>query len=173
MKKNRKDRVLWNITNTAVVLVCISTITINLDSYIPLIVALVSMGWLALFSFANVGRYDVTEKDIAEAHKFARFFDENNRYWEDGRAYNLEFLLRQQTIANDVLRARGYLFLSDVYDMLDLEDSQEAHVVGWIYNPDKGIEFDISEIKETNVFKLDFNVNATLDDIFKAKEDAV
>ena len=49
---------------------------------------------------------------------YARFFDEASPYWQKDPEYNLVFLKAQQQYANDLLRAKGRLFLNDVYDML-------------------------------------------------------
>ena len=47
--------------------------------------------------------------------QFARFFDEYNPSWNKTAEYNLLFLRGQQAHANDLLHARGYLFLNEVY----------------------------------------------------------
>ena len=65
---------------------------------------------------------------------YARFFDEFNPNWQNDPEYNLMFLKSQQQYANDLLRARGRLFLNEVYDMLGMERSKAGQVVGWVYN---------------------------------------
>jgi hypothetical protein len=74
--------------------------------------------------------------DINEYSDYARFFDEGNPNWDKNPEYNLTFLNAQQSYANDLLRARGYLFLNEVYKMIGMEPSVAGQVVGWTYDPD-------------------------------------
>jgi hypothetical protein len=64
--------------------------------------------------------------------KYARFFDETCNDWKSNPEYNRAFLHCQQTYANDRLRARGHLFLNEVYDSLGIERTKEGQVVGWV-----------------------------------------
>lgn len=73
--------------------------------------------------------------DINEYSDYARFFDEGCPDWDKNPEYNLQFLMSQQSYANDLLRARGYLFLNEVYKMLGMKPSKAGQVVGWIYDP--------------------------------------
>lgn len=68
--------------------------------------------------------------------EYARFFDNGCSNWEKDPEHNLWFLKQQQNWANDKLKAQGYLFLNDVYDMLGIPRSKAGQIVGWIYNPD-------------------------------------
>ena len=45
---------------------------------------------------------------------YARFFDESCAAWQNDAEYNLTFLKAQQQYANDLLKARGRLFLNEV-----------------------------------------------------------
>lgn len=63
---------------------------------------------------------------------YARIFDEGNRNWVGNYNYNQMFISCQQKWANDLLHARGHVFLNEVYDMLGMERSREGAVVGWI-----------------------------------------
>lgn len=69
---------------------------------------------------------------------YARFFDEASPCWEKDSSYNLTFLLAEQNYANDRLRARGYLFLNEVYERLGIPTTKAGQVVGWLYDPEKG-----------------------------------
>lgn len=64
--------------------------------------------------------------------QYARFFDEASPHWSKTPEYNLIFLKAQQNYANDLLHARGHLFLNEVYDMLGIPRSQAGAVVGWV-----------------------------------------
>lgn len=65
---------------------------------------------------------------------YARFFDDGCNGWVKDAEYNLSFLRAQQQYANDLLQARGHLFLNEVYDMLGIPRSKAGQVVGWVYN---------------------------------------
>ena len=83
-----------------------------------------------------------------EISDFARFFDEGSRYFTKDPEYNLMFLKNQERYANDKLKAKGYLFLNDVYRMLDIPETKAGQIVGWIYdekcpNGDNYVDFGI------------------------------
>jgi hypothetical protein len=105
---------------------------------------------------------------------YARFFDEFSPNWKNDPEYNLMFLKAQQQYANDLLRAKGRLFLNEVYDLLGLERSKAGQVVGWVYDPenpkgDNFVDFGIYNVCEDRVISfmngeepsilLDFNVD--------------
>lgn len=105
---------------------------------------------------------------------YARFFDEFSPNWQNDPEYNLMFLKAQQQYANDLLRAKGRLFLNEVYDLLGLERSKAGQVVGWVYDPenpkgDNFVDFGIYNVCEDRVIAfmngeepsilLDFNVD--------------
>lgn len=111
---------------------------------------------------------------------YARFFDEASPAWEKDPEYNLMFLRAQQQYANDLLRARGHLFLNEVYDMLGIPRSKAGQVVGWVYdenNPigDNHVDFGIYDIRREVVrdfvngyersILLDFNVDGNIWDL--------
>lgn len=86
---------------------------------------------------------------------FACYFDKTSRNYETNRDFNMMFLRAQQNYANDVLRARGHLFLNEVYDMLDLPRTTAGQIVGWTYDPeapesDGYVDFRILEIVKEN-----------------------
>jgi hypothetical protein len=111
---------------------------------------------------------------------YARFFDAASPYWQNDPEYNLMFLKAQQQYANDLLRAKGRLFLNDVYDMLGIEKTKAGQVVGWVYdrenpNGDNFVDFGIYDMSkervrafvngyETNIL-LDFNVDGNIWDL--------
>lgn len=111
---------------------------------------------------------------------YAKFFDEANPNWQPDAEYNLMFLKSQQQYANDLLRAKGKLFLNDVYDMLGIDRTKAGQVVGWVYdqqNPtgDNFVDFGIYDMSkdrvrafvngyETNIL-LDFNVDGNIWDL--------
>lgn len=66
--------------------------------------------------------------------EYARFFDAASENFAKDPEYNMMFLRRQQDYANEMLKARGHLFLNEVYDLLDIPRSKAGQVVGWVYN---------------------------------------
>ena len=111
---------------------------------------------------------------------YARFFDEASPYWQKDPEYNLMFLRAQQQYANDLLRAKGRLFLNDVYDMLGIEKTKAGQIVGWVYdrenpNGDNFVDFGIYDMSKERVrafvngyeanILLDFNVDGNIWDL--------
>lgn len=111
---------------------------------------------------------------------YAKFFDEFNPNWQNDPEYNLMFLKSQQQYANDLLKARGRLFLNEVYDMLGIERTKAGQVVGWTYNMknptgDNFVDFGIYDMSKERVrafvngcepsILLDFNVDGNVWDL--------
>ena len=111
---------------------------------------------------------------------YAKFFDEASRCWEKDPQANLFFLRAQESHANDLLRARGHLYLNEVYDMLDIPRTKAGQVVGWVYKPenpvgDNFVDFGIYDIHReatrdfVNGYErsilLDFNVDGNILDL--------
>lgn len=108
---------------------------------------------------------------------YAKFFDEGCSQWKKNPEYNLLFLRCQQNWANDLLQARGHVFLNEVYDMIGVERTQAGSVVGWVLgeNGDNFIDFGIydSDNAQAREFVnghersilLDFNVDGVIYDL--------
>lgn len=111
------------------------------------------------------------------ASPYAKFFDESSRCWEKDAELNLMFLRREQAYWNDKLRTRGYVFLNEVYERLDIPTTRAGQCVGWIYNPDRPngdnyIDFGMYDITREptrefvngleRVILLDFNVDGVI-----------
>lgn len=132
---------------------------------------------------------DMTEDGKAKKHKevvenissdgvlspYAKFFDESCPDWDKNPEFNLMFLQGQEAIANNMLHARGHLFLNEVYDMLGIERTSIGSVVGWIDGyGDSFVDFGLydsdSKAKRRfvngleNVILLDFNVDGVIYD---------
>lgn len=111
---------------------------------------------------------------------YARIFDNGSTGWTKDPEYNLMFLKSQQNYANDKLKAQGYLFLNDVYDMLGIPRTKAGQIVGWVYDPDNTVgdnfvDFGIYDIynekacdfvngRERSIV-LDFNVDGNILDL--------
>lgn len=68
--------------------------------------------------------------------QYARFFDEANANWNKSPEQNMYFLKMAQNQMNDKLKARGHVFLNEVYDALGFERSEAGQLVGWVWNKD-------------------------------------
>ena len=106
---------------------------------------------------------------------YAKFFDCGNEGWDRDPEVTLMFLRGRQNYANDLLKTRGYVFLNDVYDMLDIPRTQAGQIVGWRYNNPNGdgyIDFGLynQDNERTRAFVngleetilLDFNVDGDI-----------
>lgn len=62
---------------------------------------------------------------------YARIFDHRSSRWQGNSEYDLFFLQSQETIFNQILHAKGHLFLNDVYEALGLLPSKEGQLAGW------------------------------------------
>lgn len=104
-------------------------------------------------------------------------FDETATGWVKDAESNKFFLMRQQDYANEKLKARGYLFLNEVLDMVGIQRCRAGQTVGWIYdekNPigDNYVDFGMLNIHseparnfmnglERSIW-LDFNVDGDI-----------
>ena len=111
---------------------------------------------------------------------YAKCYDDACAGWQKDAEHNLWFLKQQQNWANEKLKANGYLFLNDVYEMLGIPKTKAGQVVGWIYdeknpNGDNYVDFGIYDLyKEgcrdfVNGYErtiwLDFNVDGNILDL--------
>ena len=114
-------------------------------------------------------RYDLSEN--------ARCFNEDNsHFWKQNSEYNLAFLRSTQAQANDMLRARGHIFLNEVYDMLGFERTPQGNLVGWVEDGsgDGFVDFGFMDYSNPNTrafldghsydIWLDFNVDGVVFD---------
>jgi len=117
----------------------------------------------------------ITRVGLGEPSIYARFFDVASPSWNKEPEYNLIFLKCQQNYANDLLHARGHVFLNEVYDMLGIPRSKAGAVVGWLLGVgDDFINFGVFDDRSdkardfVNGFEgsilLDFNVDGVVYD---------
>lgn len=71
-----------------------------------------------------------------ELSQYARFFDQHSESWGKDPEINFIYLKSQQTYFNNLLQARGHVFLNEVYHELGLPHSGAGAVVGWRMTPD-------------------------------------
>ena len=123
--------------------------------------------------------------DDEEYSEYAIIFDEvNSDFFKRDAEYNRWFLSAQERFANDKLKANGYLFLNDVFDMIGVPRTKAGQVVGWIYDPkrsdiDNYVDFGIMDITKRSsrdfvdgyeaAVILDFNVDGPILNTFKSR----
>lgn len=113
--------------------------------------------------------------NIDECSEFAKFFDASSRCWDKDPETNLTFLRAQERYANDLLKAKGRLFLNEVYDMLDIPPTKAGQIMGWVYDPegiasDNYVDFGIYDTYRNSrfvngyepVILLDFNIHGNV-----------
>lgn len=118
--------------------------------------------------------------DPSQYSPYARIFDESHPQWTKDPEMNLYYLKARQSQATDMLRARGHLFLNEVYDMLGFPRTKAGAAVGWLYDPkrpelgDTYVDFGMFEVRRPKAvdfvngyersFILDFNVVGDITD---------
>lgn len=107
-------------------------------------------------------------------------YDDGCKGWSKDPEANKFFLVQCQNWANEKLKAKGYLFLNEVYEMIGIPKTKAGHVVGWVYDKnneigDNYVDFGIFDIynekamdfvngRERNIV-LDFNVDGNVYDL--------
>ena len=97
-------------------------------------------------------------------------FDTKNKNWSRAYGGNRLFLQAQQNWANNLLAARGFLTLNEVFDMISVQQTEQGATTGWIN--DGVTEIDFGEEADApppgNTIKLHFNVNSP--NVFRDKK---
>jgi hypothetical protein len=130
----------------------------------------------AIESYVEVDGTDGKKKELVpvidpnKMSQYARFFDEASPNWQKHPEYNRVFVQCQQNWLNDLLQARGHVFLNEVYDALGIPHSQAGAVVGWVIgNGDNFIDFNMFDAYNSRFVNgmersilLDFNVDGVI-----------
>ena len=99
---------------------------------------------------------------------YARTFDRNCPAWSPDRENNLMFLRYMQHYCNDLLKLKGKVYLSDVYEKLGFPVDQASRMVGWRYfedntSGDNYIDFGLFDLEiSDDSIVLDFNVDGII-----------
>lgn len=121
----------------------------------------------------KVGKEEAKVIDPNRWSAYAKFFDEGSSFWQKDPEGNRLYIQCQQNYANNLLRARGHVFLNEVYDMLGIERSKAGAVVGWVMGGegDNYVSFGIFDIYNKpfvngweRTILLDFNVDGVIYD---------
>jgi len=109
---------------------------------------------------------------------YAKFFDESSKEWQKNPEYNLMFLKAQQYQWNNMLQAKGHVFLNEVYESLGLPSTQAGAICGWMIGEgrDNFIDFGLFDGDRPKVrdfvngyersILLDFNVDGVIWNLF-------
>lgn len=112
--------------------------------------------------------------NLSNCSEYARYFDSSCNGWDINEDYCHMFLNAQETYANNLLQANGYLFLNEVYEMLGIPKTKAGQVVGWVWDPsgksgDNFVSFGIRDVHRDDgmggyeeVIVLDFNVDGNI-----------
>lgn len=131
---------------------------------------------LELYHGAQIEKVNKEEVKVIDPNRwspYAKFFDEGSIHWCKDPEINRLYIQCQQNYANNLLRARGHVFLNEVYDMLDVERSSAGQVVGWVMggDGDNYISFGIFDVYNKPFINgweatilLDFNVDGVVYD---------
>jgi hypothetical protein len=116
---------------------------------------------------------------------YAKFFDEFSPSWSKDPEVNFIFVRCQQNYANDLLKARGHVFLNEVYDMLGIPRTKAGSVVGWLLSDhsDNYIDFGVFDTdnpkardfvmgREGSIL-LDFNVDGVIFDKIDTPKESI
>lgn len=130
----------------------------------------------------TVERKETVEGTKNAVSRYSRSFDETcSAYYKNQRS-NYIFLKHVQAWVNDVLRAKGYIFLNEVYDALGMSRTEIGQLVGWVYdkeNPfgDNFVDFGLGTenldqfiMEHPDSILLDFNVDGFILDKVKKTE---
>lgn len=102
------------------------------------------------------------------AAPFSYCFDESSIYWKNSAPENYAFCLRMQNTLNELLRAHGHLTVNEVLRALDMKETPEGFVYGWIVKSSKNyvdcmddpfIDFGITQIIQSDGGKYITNPN--------------
>lgn len=133
------------------------------------------------------GKSKKTHVRIAQdgASVYAVFYDEHSLNWSRDPEINKIFLKNKQNYLNDLLRARGHVFLNEVYQELGLPHTKAGAIVGWIigedgdnyidfgvFDPDRNRARDFVNGREGSIL-LDFNVDGVIFDKLPEVKEAV
>lgn len=92
-----------------------------------------------------------------------RGFDKNSTQWNliGDMSQNRIILKCYQHYFNELLKARGYVFLRDIYEVFGFRVDRASVICGWVYDKDNSVEdnlIDFGVVEGEDYFDLDFNV---------------
>lgn len=115
------------------------------------------------------GKKVKTVERVSDASDYIMEFGPGVDSWTGNYEHNMFNVTRIQNYFNDMLKARGHVFLQDVTRNLGIPDSKVGAVTGWVYNKGTGddyIDFGIKDLQATHGYiLLNFNVDGVILDL--------
>lgn len=109
------------------------------------------------------------ERVSTDSSPYIMEFGPNVDTWTGNYEHNMFNVTRIQNYFNDLLQAKGHVFLQDVTRNLGLPDSKVGAMTGWVYNQGTGddyIDFGIKDLQESHGYiLLEFNVDGIILDL--------
>lgn len=93
--------------------------------------------------------------------KFTMLFDKNSPNWSATYEVNEFFLRTVQSYLNDRLKARGHVFVNDVFVELGMPRNPAGQRYGWLAENETPIELEYSPLKEGAIM-LKFDVDGEI-----------
>jgi hypothetical protein len=97
-------------------------------------------------------------------------YDSNNPRWIKGYGGNRLFLQAQQHLANMILFDRGYITLNEVFAMLDLPQTEEGALAGWVSDGIRQIDFGEEADAPPPGPKIELRFNINSNNVFQDKK---
>lgn len=94
-----------------------------------------------------------------QINPYDKVFDETNKHWVRNMTHNELFVGAQMNWTQDMLSARGFLFLNEVYEALGFPLTKFGATNGWIKGP---MKFKAISYPETGQIKLEFTVEGDI-----------
>lgn len=116
-------------------------------------------------------------KKLVSTDPYKKYIRRGNPCWEDDEQFMETFFQLQQNFLNDLLKAKGFVTLNEVYRELGIRETNDGMVVGWIYDPKfpNGDNYIELRVHKTNVmnedneleeaYEVDFNCDGLIYDL--------
>jgi hypothetical protein len=97
-------------------------------------------------------------------------FDSENPNWFPDSEISLLFLQTQENWMNDLLKARGHVFLNEVFTALGFPHTPAGAVTGWTMSENGDHEIMFNPVEVEGGIRLEFNVDGFILDKLGGKK---
>lgn len=91
---------------------------------------------------------EITVEEMKLNYEPTFLFDRTNPNWNPNLEYNVVYLRAVQNYMNDCYRARGHLFLNEIYDHMGMPRTGAGAVLGWVYGESENVLLDFEAYKD-------------------------